>query len=125
MASRGQSWAGLLRRGKLERLLTALATIEERARHLEGFIRDYARFAKLPAPRREAIAWDRFLAQLHTQVEFVAEGSFDDHVGRFAVAQMEQGLFNLLKNANEAGAPAHEAKLENGREPGRGRGGQV
>ena len=27
------------------------ATIEERARHLEGFIRGYARFAKLPTPR--------------------------------------------------------------------------
>ena len=40
-------------RGQIEKLPTALATIEDRARHLEGFIRDYARFAKLPAPRRE------------------------------------------------------------------------
>jgi len=111
IASLAHSGAELLRRGQLERLPTALATIEERARHLEGFIRDYARFAKLPAPRREAIAWDRFLAQLHTQVEFVAEGSFDDHVGRFDVAQMEQGLLNLLKNAHESGSPAHEVKL--------------
>jgi nitrogen fixation/metabolism regulation signal transduction histidine kinase len=111
IASLAHSGAELLRRGQLERLPTALATIEERARHLEGFIRDYARFAKLPAPRREAIAWDRFLAQLRTQVEFVAEGSFDDHVGRFDVAQMEQGLLNLLKNAHESGSPAHEVKL--------------
>ena len=111
IASLAHSGAELLRRGQLERLPTALATIEERARHLEGFIRDYARFAKLPAPRREAVAWDRFLAQLRTQVEFVAEGSFDDHVGRFDVAQMEQGLLNLLKNAHESGSPAHEVKL--------------
>jgi nitrogen fixation/metabolism regulation signal transduction histidine kinase len=111
IASLAHSGAELLRRGQLERLPTALATIEERARHLEGFIRDYARFAKLPAPRLEAVAWDRFLAQLRTQVEFVAEGSFEDRVGRFDVAQLEQGLLNLLKNAHESGSPAHEVKL--------------
>jgi nitrogen fixation/metabolism regulation signal transduction histidine kinase len=111
IASLAHSGAELLRRGQLERLPTALATIEERARHLEGFIRDYARFAKLPAPRLEAVAWTRFLAQLRTQVEFVAEGNVDDRVGRFDVAQLEQGLLNLLKNAHESGSPAHEVKL--------------
>ncbi|MFX8891321.1 hypothetical protein ABTN09_20165, partial [Acinetobacter baumannii] len=45
IASLAHSGSELLRRGQLERLPTALATIEERARHLEGFIRDYARFA--------------------------------------------------------------------------------
>src|SRR5690606_33211268 len=50
IASLAHSGAELLRRGQHERLPAALATIEERARHLEGFIRDYARFAKLPAP---------------------------------------------------------------------------
>ena len=54
IASLAHSGAELVRRGQYERLPNALATIEDRARHLEGFIRDYARFAKLPAPRVEA-----------------------------------------------------------------------
>lgn len=111
IASLAHSGAELLRRGQHERLPVALATIEERARHLEGFIRDYARFAKLPSPRLEPVAWQRFLAQLHSQVEFVAEGASEDRIGRFDPAQLEQGLLNLLKNAHESGSPAHEVKL--------------
>ncbi|MEO6138097.1 MAG: ATP-binding protein [Luteimonas sp.] len=111
IASLAHSGAELLRRGQLERLPTALATIEERARHLEGFIRDYARFAKLPLPRLEAISWTRFISQLRTQIDFVAEGSIDDHVARFDVAQLEQGLLNLLKNAHESGSAAGEVRL--------------
>ena len=106
VASLAHSGAELLRRGQLERLPTALATIEERARHLEGFIRDYARFAKLPSPRLEAIEWSRFVAQLRSQMDFVFEGNVDGAVARVDVAQMEQGLLNLLKNAHESGSPA-------------------
>jgi two-component system nitrogen regulation sensor histidine kinase NtrY len=107
IASLAHSGAELLRRGQLERLPVALATIEERARHLEGFIRDYARFAKLPAPRIEPVTWSRFLAQLRAQVAF--SGATDiDGVVRIDVAQMEQALLNLLKNAHESGsAPEH------------------
>ncbi len=111
IASLAHSGAELLRRGQLERLPTALATIEERARHLEGFIRDYARFAKLPSPRLEAVAWSRFITQLRSQVDFVAEGAIDDHVARFDAAQLEQGLLNLLKNAHESGSAADEVRL--------------
>ena len=111
IASLAHSGAELLRRGQLERLPTALATIEERARHLEGFIRDYARFAKLPSPRLDAVAWPQFLAQLRSQVDFVAEGAIDDHVARFDAAQLEQGLLNLLKNAHESGSAADEVRL--------------
>ena len=111
IASLAHSGAELLRRGQLERLPTALATIEERARHLEGFIRDYARFAKLPAPRLEAVPWSRFFAQLRTQVEFVAQGAGEDAIGRFDAAQLEQGLLNLLKNAHESGSMPQEVKL--------------
>ncbi len=109
IASLAHSGAELLRRGQHERLPAALATIEDRARHLEGFIRDYARFAKLPAPRLERVPWSRFIDQLHSQVEFTLDG-VSDGVGRFDVAQLEQGLLNLLKNAHESGsAPADVA----------------
>ena len=111
IASLAHSGAELLRRGQLERLPMALATIEDRARHLEGFIRDYAHFAKLPAPRTEPVEWRRFIAQLRSQVEFVAEGGGDDRIARFDPAQLEQALLNLLKNAHESGSPAHEVRL--------------
>lgn len=111
IASLAHSGAELLRRGQHERLPAALATIEERARHLEGFIRDYARFAKLPAPRLEAVEWQRFVAQLRTQVEFVDNVNPADGIARFDAAQMEQGLLNLLKNAHESGSPADEVRL--------------
>ena len=110
IASLAHSGAELLRRGQYEKLPVALATIEERARHLEGFIRDYARFAKLPAPRVEAVEWPRFLAQLRSQVAF--KGDIDvDGVGRFDVAQMEQALLNLLKNAHESGSNHEDVEL--------------
>jgi nitrogen fixation/metabolism regulation signal transduction histidine kinase len=105
IASLAHSGAELLRRGQLERLPTALSTIEERARHLEGFIRDYARFAKLPSPRLESMPWPRFVAQLRSQVEFVYDGpESPDAVARIDVAQVEQALINLLKNAHESGS---------------------
>lgn len=110
IASLAHSGAELLRRGQYEKLPVALATIEERARHLEGFIRDYARFAKLPAPRVEALEWSRFLAQLRSQVAF--KGEIDvDGVARFDVAQMEQALLNLLKNAHESGSNHEDVEL--------------
>src|SRR5690606_23333593 len=103
IASLAHSGSELLRRGQLERLPAALATIEERARHLEGFIRDYARFAKLPAPRLEAIEWRGFLERLRSQVDFGIEGHVEGHV-RGDPAQLEQALLNMLKNAHESGS---------------------
>ena len=110
IASLAHSGAEMLRRGQLERLPLALATIEERARHLEGFIRDYARFAKLPAPRLEPIVWQEFLAKLHSQVAFEVDGPVQGGA-RVDVAQVEQGLLNLLKNAHESGGPADQVQL--------------
>ena len=111
IASLAHSGAELLRRGQHERLPAALSTIEDRARHLEGFIRDYARFAKLPAPRTEPVEWTRFVAQLRDQVAFDADVEPRDGVARFDTAQLEQALINLLRNAHESGSPAHDVGL--------------
>lgn len=111
IASLAHSSAELLKRGQLERLPTALSTIEERARHLEGFIRDYARFAKLPSPRLEPLEWGRFFGQLGSQVEFIWNGQHADDVAHIDAAQMEQALLNLIKNAHESGSPANEVQL--------------
>ena len=88
IASLAHSGAELLRRGQHEKLPAALNTIEDRARHLEGFIRDYARFAKLPAPRTEPVEWRRFAAQLRDQVVFEADVEPRDGVARFDAAQL-------------------------------------
>lgn len=111
IASLAHSGSELVRRGNYDRLPTALATIEDRARHLESFIRDYARFAKLPAPRKEAVEWHRFIAQLRAQVEFASELHPIDGIGLFDAAQLEQALINLLKNAHESGTAASDVKL--------------
>ena len=108
IASLAHSGAELLRRGQHDKLPLALATIEERARHLEGFLRDYARFAKLPTPRGEPVPLARFVEKLRSQMEFAIEGVVPDEVVRFDPAQVEQALLNLLKNAHESGSP-HEA----------------
>ena len=110
IASLAHSGSELLRRGQVEKLPTALATIEDRARHLEGFIRDYARFAKLPAPRREPVEWARFVAQLREQVEFRNEGATDG-IARVDLVQLEQSVINLLKNAHESGSPPGDVAL--------------
>ena len=110
IASLAHSGSELLRRGQLEKLPTALATIEDRARHLEGFIRDYARFAKLPAPRREPVQWSRFVAQLREQVEFRCEAT-PDGIARVDLVQLEQSVINLLKNAHESGSAAGDVAL--------------
>ena len=80
-------------------------TIEERAKHLHTFIDGYARFAKLPLPRPEAVDWQAFLKALQNTLSFVIAGNVPARTGFFDPAQIEQVLINLVKNAVEAGAP--------------------
>ena len=103
VASLAHSGAELVRRGRNERLEEIFGTIEERARHLEGFIRGYARFAKLPQPLLNTVDWPQFLASLQRQIGFEIEGETEGMSSRIDQAQMEQALLNLLKNAHEAG----------------------
>jgi nitrogen fixation/metabolism regulation signal transduction histidine kinase len=98
----------LLRRGQTARLPEILLTIAERTRHLEGFIAGYARFAKMPAPRKEATSWQHFIPSLQSQIAFSLIGDLPEKSAHIDVAQMEQALINLLKNAHESGsAPDH------------------
>ncbi len=106
IASLAHSGGELVRRGKTERLENVFATIEERARHLEGFIRGYARFAKLPQPQLQNVQWAQFLGGLRMQIPFQMAGVPEDLEGRIDIAQMGQALLNLLKNAHEACAEA-------------------
>lgn len=118
VASLAHSGAELVRRGQLDKLERVFATIAERARHLEGFIRGYARFAKLPAPRPESVVWSEFIDRLRSQITFTLEGGAPDNGAVFDPAQLEQGLLNLLQNAHESGSPADEIRLRVRRLPG-------
>ena len=70
VGSLANSGSELVRRGQIERLPEILATIAERTRHLQGFIDGYARFAKLPTPRPEAVQWRPFVTGLRAQMDF-------------------------------------------------------
>jgi nitrogen fixation/metabolism regulation signal transduction histidine kinase len=112
LASLAHSGAELVRRGQTERLPQILETIGERTRHLESFILGYARFAKLPTPRIEAIAWSDLVAGLAAQVSFRLNGELPEEPAQVDRAQMEQALLNLLKNAHESGSHPSQVELQ-------------
>ena len=85
-----------------------LATIEERATHLAAFLEGYARFARLPHPRPETVAWRGFLESVHGMQPFQLGGAPPTEPGWFDAVQMQQVLINLLKNAQESGSPLGE-----------------
>jgi two-component system nitrogen regulation sensor histidine kinase NtrY len=99
--------------GQTENLDRVFSTIEERAHHLQGFVESYARFARLPNPRRQPVNLVEFLGHIEAlfpRVRIVlppplARAYFDG-------LQIEQVLINLLKNASEAGGPEELVTLE-------------
>ncbi len=93
------------------RLSRVFDTIGERAAHLATFIEGYARFAKLPRPRPEAVAWAAFLARLEGTACFRIEGPLPSEPGSFDARQLEQVIINLLKNAAESGSQPAEITL--------------
>jgi len=111
IASLAHSGGELVKLGKHEQLERVFTTIAERARHLEQFIQGYARFAKLPTPRPEPIAWPGFLERLRSQYTFELEGALPDGPAHFDPVQLEQALVNLLRNAHESGSPPGDVHL--------------
>jgi len=94
-----------------DKLAKVFSTIEERADHLKAFLEGYARFAKLPAPRRAPVAWPGFIGALRQAVSFQGPERLPESPGWFDPAQIEQVLINLVKNAHESGSPADEVML--------------
>ena len=87
-----------------EQLSRVFSTIEDRARHLAGFIEGYAQFAKLPQPRLAPVSWEVLLERLRVVVQFTLVGGLPQRTASFDTAQLEQALINLLKNARESGS---------------------
>jgi signal transduction histidine kinase len=94
-----------------EQLGRVFSTIEDRARHLAGFIEGYAQFAKLPHPRIAPVAWEVLVERLRVVVDFTLVGALPSRPAAFDTAQIEQALINLLKNARESGSAAGAIEL--------------
>jgi nitrogen fixation/metabolism regulation signal transduction histidine kinase len=92
-------------------LVRVFTTIEERARHLAGFIEGYSQFAKLPQPRLAPVPWEVLLERMRVVVSFRLAGTLPTRAAHFDTAQLEQALINLLKNARESGSDAAEIEL--------------
>ncbi len=99
------------RKGDMARLSTVFETIEERTHHLESFTQGYARFAKLPQPRQEFVAWQPLLDVLGHNYAFRLIDAVPATPGWFDRAQVEQVLINLLKNAHESGSSTDAVEL--------------
>lgn len=111
ISSLAHSGGQLVNRPEPAQLERIFRTIEERARHLHSFIDGYARFAKLPKPRPEAVDWSTFLRSLQEATPFRLVADATARTGVFDPTQMEQVLINLVKNAREAGAPSESIEL--------------
>ena len=94
-----------------EQLARIFTTIEDRARHLAGFIEGYAQFAKLPQPRLAPVSWPVLIERLRVVVSFQLVGTLPSRSASFDTMQMEQALINLLKNARESGADPESIEL--------------
>lgn len=94
---------------RLDRLL---ATVEERAAHLQTFVADCVQASQVAAPRRAPVDWQRLVARLEVLFpELQVDGTPGSTVDCDAV-QIEQLLINLLKNAREAGGGAIRLQFE-------------
>jgi nitrogen fixation/metabolism regulation signal transduction histidine kinase len=111
ISSLAHSGRELVARGDSSTLVRVFETIEERTRHLDGFIRGYAQFAKLPSPRIEAVYWPEFIARLAQQVRFRSAAPIPEARAHFDPAQLAQALLNLIKNAHEAGGASEDVEL--------------
>jgi nitrogen fixation/metabolism regulation signal transduction histidine kinase len=85
-----------------DRAEEVFSTIRERLGHLKEFIDGYARFARLPAPRREPSSWPKLLDNLDEYPTLAVDRRLPSKPVDVDRAQFRQLLINLLKNAAEA-----------------------
>ena len=106
IASLAHSGASCSSAASTEQLERVFATIAERARHLEQFIQGYAKFAKLPTPRLEPIAWPELLERLRS-ADRVSRRRRPARCGRAQIdpAQLEQALRQPAARTHTSRAP--------------------
>jgi two-component system, NtrC family, nitrogen regulation sensor histidine kinase NtrY len=118
ISSLAHSGRVLSAKGDVQRLGAVFDTIEDRARHLHGFIHGYAEFAKLPQPRMDEVSWRSLLDAIARQFPGIAVGDAPAQSGWFDRAQIEQVLINLVKNAHEAGGAVEHIGVQVSQRPG-------
>jgi len=87
------------------------ATIRERLGHLRDFIDGYARFARLPAPRREESSWSGLVEGLDEFPTLTIDKPLPSRPVWLDRAQFRRLLVNLLLNAAEASDSEPEINL--------------
>lgn len=118
ISSLAHSGRVLSSKGDSTRLGPVFDTIEDRARHLHGFIRGYAEFAKLPQPRLDQMSWAGVLDAIARQFPGITVGAAPEAPGWFDRVQIEQVLINLVKNAHEAGGAVEDIVVSVIQRPG-------
>lgn len=94
-----------------EKLDGIFNTIEERVKHLSQFVAGYGKLAKLPLPMREKINWAVFIPALQQQIIFNWDEKIPDIESHLDIAQLQQVLLNLLKNAHESNSNSADIDL--------------
>jgi len=93
------------------RLDQVFDAIGERMAYLKSFLEGYARFARLPKPKKQSVSWPEFLARVSELYAFELEGEVPREDGFFDPSQIQQVLINLLKNAIEASSGADNVRV--------------
>ena len=81
--------------------------IDERLAFLRTFLESYATFARLPQPRKQRARWADVLDAVAPLYPFRVDGDVESEA-LIDVAQMQQVLINLVKNAHESGSGPDE-----------------
>ncbi len=97
--------------GKAERLEEVFSSIRQNTERLSQFLEGYARFARLPQPRRRLVDWESFVGSLRALHRFDLEDALPREPGYFDPAHLQQVLTNLFKNAMEASDGTPEISL--------------
>jgi signal transduction histidine kinase len=103
------------KRPDAEEYLTPIyGSIRERVGYLTRFLEGYARYARLPRPRKQRVDWADWLEPARKLYTFEVEGALPSGAGNFDPSQLQQVLINLVKNAIEAsdGTPQVTVRID-------------
>lgn len=99
MCHSGELLANKLAEPRLNRVFN---TISGRVNHLNDFIKGYATLTKIKLPQKAPVQWPQLIEQLSSFYPFELRSEFPTTTLNVDIAQLEQVLLNILKNAHEA-----------------------